>query len=83
LAIQEVQEQRLEDVDRLRHQMLIYGAGSTNVFIGAYASFVGREGQAIPFGEFLRKVAPYSSESALAWIPMEDEKPNGFSVQHG
>jgi hypothetical protein len=65
LAIQEVQEQRLEDVDRLRHQMLIYGAGSTNVFIGAYASFVGREGQAIPFGEFLRKVAPYSSESAL------------------
>jgi hypothetical protein len=26
---------------------------------------------------------PFLKERFLAWIPMEDEKPNGFSVQHG
>ena len=65
LAIQEVHDQGLEDTEKLRHHILIYGSENTNVYIGAYASFVGRGANKIPFADFLRKVAPYKTEEAL------------------
>lgn len=65
LAIREVQEQGLEDIDRLRHQMLLFGTENINVYIGAYGSYIGRTGKPIAFGEFLRKVAPYNIEKEL------------------
>jgi hypothetical protein len=65
LAIQEVKDQGLEDIDRLRHKVLIYSSENTNVYIGAYASFIGRTGDIVSFEEFLRKAAPYDSETSL------------------
>jgi hypothetical protein len=32
---------------------------------------------------FITRVYPSSWLLSLAWIPMKEEKPNGFSVQHG
>ena len=65
LAIQEVQEQGLEDIERLKNRILIYGAENTNVYIGSYGSFVGRKKQELSFRDFLERVAPYDSEKGL------------------
>lgn len=65
LAIHEVKQQELEDTDRLKQRILIYGAENTNVYIGSYASFVGRRKEQVGFGDFLEKVAPYDSEKEL------------------
>ncbi|MCD6197989.1 MAG: hypothetical protein J7K15_05375, partial [Deltaproteobacteria bacterium] len=66
LAIRHVREHGLETPDRLRRHILISGADRTNVYIGAYASWVGRRKEDISFMEFLNKVAPYTSEDSLA-----------------
>jgi len=66
LAAREVRSQGLEDVDKLRRHILICGAQGTNVYIGAYASWVGRTEERVSFAEFLEKVAPYGSEHRLA-----------------
>jgi hypothetical protein len=66
LASQEVYRQGFEDVDKLRRHILMCGAQGTNVYIGAYASWVGRTEERVSFAEFLAKVAPYGSEDGLA-----------------
>jgi hypothetical protein len=66
LARGEVYDQGLENVDKLRRHILMLGAENTNVYIGAYASWVGRTEEAISFAEFLGKVAPYGSADTLA-----------------
>lgn len=65
-AIEAVDRLNLEDVDTLTKHIQLYGATNTNVFIGAYASFVGREGRQISFGDFLKEEAPYENELQLA-----------------
>jgi hypothetical protein len=65
-AVEEVLNEGLEDVERLRRYVLLHGAENMNVYIGAYASWVGRSGSAILFGDFLWRVAPYDSEERLA-----------------
>jgi hypothetical protein len=66
LAIQEVARVNLEDPDRLQREILIRGAENVNVFIGAYATKVGRSKRKISFRGFLESVAPYDNEQALS-----------------
>ncbi len=66
LAQSLVRELGLDDPSRLEKHILYYGAENTNVFVGAYASWVGRQKEAISFNEFLEKAAPYADESDLA-----------------
>ncbi len=61
-----VEELDLEDPTRLEKHILYYGAENTNVFIGAYASWVGREKKVVLFDEFLKVAAPYTNELGLA-----------------
>lgn len=65
-AIRMVRELGLEDPERLEKHVLYYGAENTNVFVGSYASWVGRQKNVVPFNDFLNETAPYSSESGLA-----------------
>ncbi|MFZ1008459.1 MAG: SIR2 family protein [Candidatus Sulfotelmatobacter sp.] len=65
-ALEAVSRLNLEDVETLKKHIQLYGATNTNVFIGAYASFVGREGRQIGFDDFLKAEAPYENELQLA-----------------
>jgi hypothetical protein len=64
-AIDVVEQQALEASGRLARHIQFYGATNTNVFIGAWASHVGRQGAPISFQDFLSKHAPYETEEAL------------------
>lgn len=66
LASQQIYDQGLESADELRRYILMWGADKTNVYVGAYASWVGRTEEPISFAEFLAEVAPYGSEDGLA-----------------
>jgi hypothetical protein len=66
IAIDMVNALELEDQATLRKHITFYGAENTNVFVGAYASHVGRESKPIRFMEFLRDTAPYETEDELA-----------------
>lgn len=66
LAKQIVKEIGLEDPARLTRHILFYEAVNTNVFVGAFASFVGRQSKKTAFDEFLGRVAPYETEPQLA-----------------
>ena len=66
LAIDLVRNNDLENTEKLSQHIGFYSAANTNVFIGAYASFVGRTKQRVKFAEFLARVAPYDDEDALA-----------------
>jgi hypothetical protein len=66
LAIAQVEDQGLEDPETLRRHILMWGADRSNVYLGAYASWVGRTGEAVRFSQFMADVAPYSSEDTLA-----------------
>lgn len=50
----------------LERHLLFYGATNANVFIGAYASHVGRERRPVKFNEFMQQHAPYTTEYQLA-----------------
>ena len=65
-AVRMVKELGLEDPERLVRHTLYYGAENTNVFVGSYASWVGRQKNQISFNDFLNEAAPYSSEASLA-----------------
>lgn len=70
LAVQMVQDLGLDDRERLERHILYYGAENTNVFVGAYGSWVGRqwvggEENIVPFEKFLEEAAPYGNESEL------------------
>ncbi len=64
-SIQEVNELKLENKNNLRNQINFYGAENTNVFIGAYASWVGRSNDPIAYSKFLQEAAPYNTEKDL------------------
>jgi len=66
LAIAQVHDQGLEDPNTLRRHILMWGADRTNVYLGAYASWVGRTAEPVRFEQFLAEVAPYGSEDSLA-----------------
>ncbi len=65
-ALEIVRELGLEDPMRLKKHILFYEAINTNVFVGAYASRVGRMRNLIPFATFIEEVAPYEDEAGLA-----------------
>ncbi|HWM95213.1 MAG TPA: SIR2 family protein [Thermoanaerobaculia bacterium] len=66
LAKEIVKAVGLEDPAQLTRHILFYEAINTNVFVGAFASFVGRQGSQISFSDFLKRVAPYETEAQLA-----------------
>jgi hypothetical protein len=77
IAIREVEELNLEQPDELRHHLMYYGVDRVNVFVAAYASWVGRKRERIGFNEFLSRAAPYSGQKAL----LKYLKKVGISVQ--
>lgn len=65
-AIREVKSRGFEDATRLERDVMLYGAENLNVFVGAYATHVGRLKRTLTFDDFLRRYAPYDSEDRLA-----------------
>lgn len=61
-----VKEYELEDPERLMRYITYVGAENSNVFVGGYASHVGRAKLKLGFGEFLQTYAPYRTEEELA-----------------
>jgi len=62
LAVETVRIQELERGEMLKRHILLYGADNTNVFIGAYASWVGRLGaETRSFEDWLDEEAPYAT----------------------
>lgn len=69
LAIAEVRDHGLEVPERLQREALLLGAQNLNVFIGAYATHVGRARRKIAFSQFLRESAPFDTEERLEqWL---------------
>lgn len=76
LAIEEMELLNKGSIDALRKDALLYGTVNMNVYIGAYANALASEKE-LTFEEYLRRNAPYTSESELArWL--EDR---GISVR--
>ena len=65
-AIREVKSRGLEDATRLERDVMLHGAENLNVFVGAYATHVGRLKRKLTFEDFLKRYAPYDSEERLA-----------------
>lgn len=65
-GIELVHALNLDDRNSLERHVLYYGADNTNVFVGSYASYVANEMNPVTFEEFLSKIAPYKTETALA-----------------
>lgn len=85
-AIRDVEARRLEDPARLEREAMVFGAENLNVFVGAYATHVGRAKNIMTFDDFLNRFAPYRTEEALASYlakkgiraeKLEDEKISG------
>jgi hypothetical protein len=55
----------LTDPKRLEREVLLYGAENLNVFLGAYATHVGRGKKQLSFEAFLAEHAPYNTEKQL------------------
>ncbi len=56
----------LDNPEKLLRHVLFYTATNTNVFIGAFASYVGRQGNTKDFASFLNEIAPYENEEQLS-----------------
>jgi uncharacterized short protein YbdD (DUF466 family) len=65
-AVGIVRDLHLETPENLQKLLLYYSATTVNVFLGAYASFVGREQKRVSFNQFLSQAAPYTSRDTLA-----------------
>lgn len=65
LGIASVERSNLEDPEALSKYVLFYGADKVNVFVGAYASWVGRFKSDIAFRPWLAEHAPYDNVAAL------------------
>lgn len=65
LAQETVRRLDLEDPRRLRQHIAQIGAHNGNVFVGAYATAVGRAERKVKFDDFLKRVAPYTNEAQL------------------
>jgi hypothetical protein len=66
IAQREVVAMRLDDPEQLHEHIFLYGAEYANVFVGAYANWLGQERAQASFEDFLREVAPYDSVRELA-----------------
>ena len=66
IAVQISKELDLDNPLVLEKHVLFYGATNTNVFIGAFASHVGRDRNKMRFSDFMNEFAPYTSELQLA-----------------
>lgn len=64
-AIRELESRKLDNPDNLAREAIVFGMENLNVFVGAYATEVGRPKKKIQFQEFLRRVAPYDDEKQL------------------
>jgi len=64
-AITEVATRNLENPENLGREVSLYGAQNLNVYIGAYATHIGRAKRNISFSKFLQMYAPYTTEDAL------------------
>lgn len=64
-ALRDVMARGLEEPKRLEREVMVYGAENLNVFVGAYATHIGRSKQKVAFKEFLRRHAPYDTEDKL------------------
>ena len=64
-AIRDVKARGLEDPTRLERDVMLYGAENLNVFVGAYATHIGRAKRNLGFNDFLRRYAPYDTEDKL------------------
>jgi hypothetical protein len=66
-AIDLVRDARLVRRETLKRHSLYFGQDGTNVFVGAYATAIGREGEVTEsFKEWLDREAPYQTEAELA-----------------
>lgn len=65
IARREVDMMGLDDPEELRRHIMYYGAQTTNVFVGAFGSWVGRLHENIRFDDFLREAAPYETVPEL------------------
>jgi len=64
-AIRDVKARGLEEPTRLERDVMLYGAENLNVFVGAYATHIGRAKRKLTFKDFLRRYAPYDTEDKL------------------
>jgi hypothetical protein len=75
LAFELVEEQGLEDVERLTRYVLFRGAQYVNVYVGAFSTWVA-SGKGVGFSEWMNDYAPYSSIAELRdWLEV-----NGIEV---
>lgn len=65
-AFLQVEEFELEDPEALDGFITFNGAEFTNVFVGAYASEVGRLKKKVDFKSFIKRLAPYENEAELS-----------------
>jgi len=65
LALKEINELGFFHPDELERHIRLYGAENANVFIAAYSSRVGRTKEKIRFDDFLKEIAPYTTEEEL------------------
>jgi len=58
-------ELQLNRTENLKAFIGYFGPANTNVFVGAYSTYVANEDRPQPFSEFLKKEAPYKDEVEL------------------
>lgn len=66
IAIEQVNYLGLDNPEKLKRHILLMGADGTNVFIGAYSSWVAMKRREVSFSKFLIEVAPYANEERLS-----------------
>lgn len=60
-----VDELQLNERENLKAFISYFGPTNTNVFVGAYSTYVANEDEPEPFSEFLAREAPYRNEGQL------------------
>lgn len=72
IAVELAETLGLDDPERLARHIAFYGAVNTNVYIGGYASVVGREKKQVAFRKYMEASAPYINEEQLASYLRQD-----------
>ncbi len=65
-AVKYVRELKLEDPEALGRHILFHGAENTNVYVGAFSTWMNEKNALFPFDVFLAEVAPYADEYSLS-----------------
>ncbi|MCF8121981.1 MAG: SIR2 family protein [Desulfarculaceae bacterium] len=66
IAEKEIHDQGLQDPEKMKKTIIMFGAENTNVFVSAYAAVIGRLEKNITFRKYLSEYAPYGSIDSLA-----------------